>query len=163
MKKLYIMVGIPGSGKTTWVTDNFGGMDVLTNPKSPVKYLNADSIRKELYGDERIQGNPNTVFDILFKRFRAALIDKNIGTIIVDNTSPDFKQRNKYYQIIEEEELRESVTIELIIFNNHAQAYERNRNRDRVVPEEVLDRMVAKFDAPLTFEIADGIDYRIIS
>ena len=74
---IIIVVGIPGSGKSTWVQKQLSS---LTNS---YVIINADSVRKELYGDESIQGNPKMVFQILHDRFRRALLNNKIKTIFI--------------------------------------------------------------------------------
>ena len=66
--KLIILVGIPGSGKTTYANNYM----VLN---SNTIHLSSDAIRKELYGDENIQGDPAEVFSLMQKRAVEALND----------------------------------------------------------------------------------------
>ena len=56
MVNLYVMVGLPGSGKSTFAA---------AHPEMPVVCL--DTIRGELYGDESIQGNGDEVARIAVK------------------------------------------------------------------------------------------------
>ncbi|QQR55771.1 MAG: AAA family ATPase [Candidatus Melainabacteria bacterium] len=55
MKRLLLLVGIPGSGKTTLAEKLI---------EKGYHCLNADSIRRELYGDASAQGDPEQVFAI---------------------------------------------------------------------------------------------------
>ena len=57
-KKLIILCGIPGSGKTTYAKK------YIENNANTI-HLSSDAIRKELYGDESVQGNPGEVFFFL--------------------------------------------------------------------------------------------------
>jgi predicted kinase len=136
-KTIYIMVGIAGAGKSTWVKNNVNEDHV---------YINADSIRKELYGNENEQGNPRQVFEIVFDRFEFAITDPRVKTVVVDNTSVNYKTRKEYYKEINDHNI--DCKIKLVVFTNHALAKERNQKRDRVVPEFVLDRMIGKFQMP---------------
>ena len=61
--ELNILIGIPGSGKTT-----FAKSKLFEN----YIYLSSDEIRKELYGFENQEHN-NEVFDLLHKRLFSAL------------------------------------------------------------------------------------------
>ena len=63
MAILYVAVGLPGSGKSTW-----------GNSRENLKVHSSDLIRKELYGSESIQGDNNIIFDTLNKRIEADLI-----------------------------------------------------------------------------------------
>ena len=95
MKTVTILCGIPGSGKSTWVQKD------LVNQEGSFVVLNADSIRNELYGDERIQGNGRTVFQILYDRFRRALVNEKMPAIYIDNTSTTKKSRKEIFSLIE--------------------------------------------------------------
>ena len=49
--KLEILIGIPGSGKSTYAKEEH-------ESNSNSVYLSSDKIREELYGNESVQGNP---------------------------------------------------------------------------------------------------------
>jgi predicted kinase len=51
-KEIILLVGIPGSGKTTYCLEH----------ESDSSYVSSDSIRRFIYGNESIQGNPSVVF-----------------------------------------------------------------------------------------------------
>ena len=54
---LKIIIGLPGSGKSTYCKD-------YVNVHKGV-HISSDEIRKELYGDENIQGDPQEVFTLM--------------------------------------------------------------------------------------------------
>ncbi len=151
MKTVIIMVGIPGSGKSTWVQKD------LVNQKESYIVLNADTIRKELYGDEAIQGNPKTVFQILYDKFRRAILNKDIKTIYIDNTSVDAKSRKQIFEILEKN--CPECKIKIKVFDDFEKAKKQNKERSRVVPDDVMNKMINKFKYPektetsLNFEI----------
>jgi tRNA uridine 5-carbamoylmethylation protein Kti12 len=51
----------------------------------------------------------------------------------------------------------ENFKIELIVFTNFDQAKIRNKHRKRVVPDEVLDKMISSFEMPTDFEKANFV------
>ena len=55
MTKVYMLVGIPCSGKSSFVKEQNG------------IWISSDKIREELYGDESIQENPEKVFRVMWK------------------------------------------------------------------------------------------------
>ena len=59
MARLIMLIGLPGSGKSTYAKQYLA--DHIEN----TMWCSSDTIRKELYGDENIQGNPKTVFEHL--------------------------------------------------------------------------------------------------
>lgn len=134
---VFIISGISGSGKSTWVKTH--------HPNA--LYLNADSIRKEIYGDENTQGDGAKIFGILFNRFRQALKGKK--DIVVDNTSPTFRDRKSYYDIM----LPLGIKPTLVSFTpNLNRAKEWNKQRERQVPDEVIDSQFNKFAGPTSWE-----------
>ena len=87
---LVIMCGIPASGKST-VAKLFNSNIVST-----------DSIRKELFGDESIQGNGVEVFSLAYSRIRNYL---SLGeNVVFDATNITIKSRAQIFQNLKEEE-----------------------------------------------------------
>ena len=56
---LYVLVGLPGSGKTTLAKD-------IANINIKAKHISSDAIRAELFGDENNQENNSLVFEGYF-------------------------------------------------------------------------------------------------
>lgn len=80
MSTIYMLIGIPGSGKSTFA-----------------KYLNGeivspDEVRKELYGDISIQGNPVEVFSMVEDKIRFFL---SIGDDVVYDATNTTKYRKE--------------------------------------------------------------------
>lgn len=144
--KVYILCGISGSGKSTFIQNMFNGFEY--------EYINADRIRKELTGDEANQDKNSEVFKIVFSKFTKALVKAN-EIIIIDNTSPTFKDRKSYYDIIES--LKFSIgndcIVKLIVFiPNLDVAKARNKMRPRQVPDFVIEKQYKKFQMPNEWE-----------
>ena len=60
---LYMFVGLPASGKSYYTRK--------LAKKTGASIHSPDDIRRELYGDERIQGDRNTVFNTLHSRMKS--------------------------------------------------------------------------------------------
>lgn len=98
---LILTIGIPGSGKSTWVKD--------TKSKYPgVFVVSTDEIRKELTGDEQCNPAQNImIHDEAKKRVKVLIDDKKnicsqLGTwpvIIVDSTNVDVEEWIAYKQL----------------------------------------------------------------
>ena len=133
---LIILVGIPGSGKTTYA-QNY----ISQHPKQAV-HLSSDGIRKELYGDESIQGSPYEVFALMQKRTVDAL--NNGDDVLYDATNVTRKDRAGIIGVCPK-----FAKIEChIIWAPIEECIKRDAARDRTVGKEVIDKMLKRFQAP---------------
>ncbi len=127
-KQIILLIGIPGAGKSTVAKK-------LENKGFHV--LNADSIRNELYGNEGIQGDSKEVFKVFFDRLDKALSQDL--RIVVDNTNLNRRHRDP---IIEKARSANYTDIQLWFFDVPlAVCIERNRDRNRIVEEEIIMNM----------------------
>lgn len=130
MPSLYITVGIPGCGKSTWIDTYLPEISVVSS----------DAIREELTGDITDQSRNSEVFE----RFHQ-YIEINLShgeSVAVDSTALDKFARDKLRAIADEN----GAKTHLILFANCDQAVVRNQARDRVVPQDVMLRMLDKFE-----------------
>ena len=141
---LILLVGVPGSGKTTYAKNYI--------EKAPnTIHLSSDGIRAELYGDESIQGNPADVFSLMQKRTIEALNDGQ--NVIYDATNITRKDRACIIGICPKFAKVEAH----IIWSPIEECIKRDANRDRTVGKEVIDKMLKKFQAPYYDESIDEI------
>jgi predicted kinase len=125
MKKrdLIVMIGAPGSSKTTVAT--------LLESLGFIRF-SADAVRGELYGNEAEQGNPAEVFSVLNRRLKKFL-NTSEGNCVIDNTNTSSRDRRNIIDLIENPEF---FNIRYWLFDIPVEVcLERNRNRDRKVPE----------------------------
>lgn len=129
---LYVMSGVPGSGKTTRAT-RMQTEDAKLGIDSVI--LSADNIREELYGDAAIQGDGNLVFQILEKRVMEAL--EAGKTVYYDTTNRTRRGRRQLTK-----KFRPFCKKIVCIYMNppKAVAIAQNAQRTRVVPEDVMER-----------------------
>jgi len=143
--KLIMLVGLPGSGKSTYAKH------ICEYYHPEIVICSSDSIRKELYGDESIQGDSSQVFNILHERVISYL--NNGVSVFYDATNLTRKDRESIIS-----KCPKFVQIEAhIIWNTIETCIEQDKNRDRTVGKQVIDHMVRKFQAPYYDEGIDNI------
>lgn len=132
---LILLVGIPGSGKTTYA-------QTYIKEHLDTIHLSSDGIRKELWGDEATQGDNNEVFALMQKRAVEAL--NNGQNILYDATN--ITRKDRAYII---SQCPKFAKIEShIIWAPIETCIERDATRKRTVGKEVIDRMLKRFQAP---------------
>ena len=126
--KLYTMVGLPASGKSTFA-----------NKHKECVIVNTDDIRQEILGDWRNQDKGDLIFKIAYERIGEAL---NSGhDVIFDATNVQRKYRKKIFQFnAEHVAVYMNVDVE--------ECKRRNALREHRVPDEVIDRMASRLQVP---------------
>ena len=142
--KLILLVGIPGSGKTTFAKN-------YIEQSANTIHLSSDVIRKELYGDESIQGNPAEVFSLMQKRAVEALNEGH--DVLYDATNVTRKDRASIIGICPKFAKIEAH----IIWAPIGICIERDAMRERTVGKEVIDKMLKRFQMPYFDENIDEI------
>lgn len=145
MPIINVLVGLPGSGKDYYAKSK-------ANPETDV-IISSDDISAELYGSAECQDNPARVFEQMFKRTCAAVRDGR-NTIYYNATNISRKRR---INLIKEfrNSLKDVDGLQIyatVVIAPFSICLERNSARDRVVPEEVMNRMYRQFNVPSTAE-----------
>lgn len=132
---LILLVGIPGSGKTTYAEKY---LEVCNN----TIHLSSDKIRAELWGNEATQGDNNEVFSLMQSRAIEAL--NNGQNVLYDATNVTRKDRSYIIALCPK-----FVKIEChIIWAPIEACIERDTARERTVGKAVIDKMLKRFQAP---------------
>lgn len=143
MPNLVIPVGIPGSGKSTWGKTMFG--------HGKYSLISSDEIRRELWGSlkaahdvtpEIKKERNGEVWDRFYRRIEDNLTHR-VDTY-ADGTNLRQSARGRLLEIGE----RTNSETHVIVFNNVAQAWDRNvlRDEDLVVPHDVMKGFVRLFN-----------------
>jgi len=132
MVRIVLLVGLPGSGKSTW----------LARQNAPA--LSSDAIRGLLADDPTEQGIHGRVFRTLRYLLRERLAIGRQLTYI-DATHPTRRERRPYIRLGQ----LYGADVEAVFFDVPlAVCLERNRLRGRIVPEEAIERMALKLAPP---------------
>ena len=133
--RLVLLVGLPGSGKSTWLERN----------RLPA--LSSDAVRVLLTGDIANQ----TINPLVFRTLRfltLARLRAGAEVTYIDSTALTLWERAPWLRFA----ARHACPIEAVFFDvSVAECRRRNAARARIVPADVMDKMAAKL-APPTLE-----------
>lgn len=148
---LILLIGLPGSGKSTLAA-------TLLQECSHRRIISTDAIRKQLFGDENIQGPWNLVWQEVRNQFQQAVEAITAGEAleaIYDATNTVRQQRRA--SILLARTLGFTHITGLWLHTPLWLCLERNQQRDRQVPPEIVLQMHrALVGAPPSLE--DGLD-----
>lgn len=137
MARLFIPVGIPGCGKSTYAER------VLDSDN--LKVLETDAIRAEMVEEGLLESvSDMSKNEAVFDRFHLDISEALTSDydVYADATNlRDFARQR--LRVLAEEDGAETV---LLFFHNVTQAVSRNVKRERVVPADVMVRMLEQYE-----------------
>lgn len=139
-----MMVGLPASGKSTKAKE-------LAIKHNAIIH-SSDALREELHGDENAQSDNPMLFRELHRRIKDDLSKGN--SVIYDATNTNHKRRASFLLELKHISCEKICYVMAIPYK---QCIERNRARERKVPEEVIKRMYMNFNVPYWYEGWDEI------
>jgi predicted kinase len=126
----YILIGLPGSGKSTLAHQ-------LLALHSHLELVSTDQIREHLYGKSSIQGNWPTIEHQVLTQIQQALQSQK--TVIYDATN--YNRRHRIDLLQKLSKLSSIQWIGLYLKTPLDQCKTRNSQRDRQVPEDIIEIM----------------------
>jgi predicted kinase len=133
--KIVLLVGLPGSGKSTWASGKKG-------------VLSSDALRELLADDPDNQTIHARVFRVLRDLLKQRL-ELNRPVTYIDATNLTPKSRRDYIKLAD----RFDCEIEAVFFDVPAEeCIRRNRGRQRIVPDEVIRKMAKELVPPTVAE-----------
>lgn len=145
---LYVMVGLPSAGKSTIAKCIAEQEDAMV--------VSSDKVRERLYGSEKIQGNPATVFHHVHSDIYSVLREGK--SVIMDATNLNSKRRIAFLRGIYQE-FPDLETRCVLVLCNPAELEERDAARERHVGPEVIYKMLHQFQPPHYYEGWTAIDF----
>jgi predicted kinase len=141
----FMMVGLPASGKTTYAK-NLG-------QKYNAKIFSSDELREELFGDVNCQDKNDILFTELHNRIKRELVAEN--SVVYDACNINYKQRMNFLQQIKNINCYKSCVLIATPYNI---CIKQNSEREREIPEYVIERMYKNIYIPQYYEGWDDID-----
>lgn len=143
MSKFIMLIGLPGAGKSTMA-------NTYTRTFS-ASLLSSDGIRKELYGDETIQDDPDRVFELMRKRTISLL---QSGTNVVYDATNLHRKHRKHLLSNLPSDCRK---IAVVVWAKVEECIARDNARERTVGTQVIEKMLRGFQPPYFDEGWDEI------
>lgn len=147
---LYMMVGLAGSGKSTYANK-------LSKSKK-IEVFSSDELRKELYGDVNFMDKNGELFTELEKRIKNTLSLGN--SAIYDATNISAKKRVAFLKYIAKIPCKK---ICVIIYSTYEDCIRNNSNRERKVPDYVIENMMKSWNTPYYGEGWDEINVEYVT
>ena len=156
-KRLYVMVGIPGSGKSTCIKNSLG---ILIRDYGVGKVVSRDAIRFSIVKeDEPYFSKEKEVFNTFINEIKEGL--ENYDVVIADATHINQASRTKTLRALGTALKDVSVTA-IVMTTDIEEALMRNMKRKglELVPEDAIEHMWARYTEP---ELEEGFDaiYRV--
>jgi len=150
MSYYHITVGIPGSGKSTWVAEMVEWY--------MVRYVVCpDEIRLQLTGDMSDQSANGKVFEKAHAEWAKHVYDAD--PVIFDATNLLTRYRKELIVPIKR---WGGLPVAHIFNTEYEVCCYRNTLRDRVVPEDVMEKMWEKFKLHVSPEILDSEGWEVV-
>ncbi|ACC84375.1 AAA family ATPase [Nostoc punctiforme] len=146
MTKLILLIGLPGSGKST-----FAKKLLVECPQ--MSLISTDAIRGQLFGSQALQGPWVLIWHEIERQFQQAISKTN--TAIFDATNAQRRHRREVIAVARNLGFRQITAIWVDTPVWLCLAW--NKKRSRQVPEEIILRMHRQLrDAPPSLE--EGLD-----
>lgn len=145
-KELYMLIGLPGSGKSHWAAAQKG-----------VEVISTDQIRKIYFGDENYQGANNEVFEKAFTEVNDFLKRDGDQRVIFDATNVNSKRRIHAIKTMSHgvEGLKVVGVVFATLYND---CVKNDLDRERTVGAKVIQKFWKRWQTPHLNEGFDEIE-----
>lgn len=139
-----MLIGLPGSGKSVKAKE--------IAKQTGATVFSSDALREEMFGDVNHQADNTKLFEELHKRIKNALREGK--SAIYDATNVNYKRRIAFLTELS------SINCDkvcVLMATPYEECLRRNAERERKVPEHVIERMYRQFNIPYWYEGWDDI------
>lgn len=137
--RIIVMCGLPGSGKSTYLSK--------IRHQAQTVVICPDDYREALTGRKFFAPAEEAVWSAV--KVTVRVLAKNGYNVYIDATNTSVGQRAQWIKIAQEL----YVLAKCIVFKTSIEeCKERNSKREFPVPDDIIDRMYAKFETPSTEE-----------
>ena len=144
---LIVTVGLPASGKTSWVKGF-----IEDNKDKTIDIISSDKIREEMFNDIEDQNHNGEVFDLMKRRTKESLSQGHV--VVYEATNISSKRRRA---LLKELKRYYDKAICLFKYKNVVDCDIDNCIREKKVPNDVIERMYKNFEIPHKNEGFDEI------
>ena len=146
-KRIIMLVGVPASGKSTWIEKEFQGECAIV---SSDKHL--DEIAEQ-YGQtyDGIWAQYSKVAEKMMWEDFDFYVSGGYSPIVVDRTNMSVKSRRKFFERLKNFHRNHGYEIEAVIFNTPEETEWNRRLNSRVgktIPQHVLESMERSYEQP---------------
>ena len=150
-KRIIMLVGVPASGKSTWIEKEFQGQCWVCSTDNIIQYM-ADHENNTYNGvfNKYIKVAERVMWED-FDRF----VDGNHYPIIIDRTNLNPKSRKKFFDRLKNFHKNHGYEIEAVVFPTpEKEEWERRLNSrpSKIIPQNVLDSMSQSMQQPTLSE-----------
>ena len=149
-----VMIGIPGSGKSTFASKLFKEYEKVYGRSKSNTYLSSDNLRAHFGHSEEDQSVSKRVFDDMEQTLKEAIDSEEKRTFtIIDATNLTFKRRKRWYDVGEGKRV---IYYTVLMQCDKDKALINNKIRQiqggRYVPEDVISSMYDRIELPVDDE-----------
>ena len=152
MNNLYVLCGIPGCGKSTWVKKKMSENPLSYIGAQKWAYVSRDEVRFSMIKEEDDYfSKEKQVYQEFINRICDYLGDSWIDGVIADATHLNEVSRDKLINAIRRQRPNEPLNIIMVYFDIPLEVckFRNNKRSGRaLVPEHVMDKMYAQLEFP---------------
>jgi len=146
-KDIYILVGPPGVGKSTWVEKEFQGECLVVSSDMIIEAVAQDEGKTY---NEVFPEFVKAADKMMWEDFDIAVRD-NYNPIVVDRTNMSVKSRNRFFERLRNFHKSHGYNIHAVVFPKPEDGeYERRLNSrpGKTIPKNVINSMLQSFQMP---------------